>query len=214
MPSHSDLDAVTIDALGTIVELRDPIESLDAALRERGVARPAADVRRAFAAEAAYYVPRSHEGRDPESLARLRTDCARVFLEEVDAPLDVEEFVRPFVDALAFDLIDGVAPAVDLLRAAGLALACVTNWDYAFPQHLERIGLADRFAAVVTSAEAGVPKPDPTIFHIALERLGVRPERALHVGDRDVDRLGAEAAGLAFEPVPLATLPERLGIEG
>jgi hypothetical protein len=32
------------------------------------------------------------------------------------------------------------------------------------------------------------------------------------VGDEDVDRDGARAAGLAFEPTPLATLPERLGL--
>jgi hypothetical protein len=44
-----------------------------------------------------------------------------------------------------------------------------------------------------------------------LERLDVPAERTLHIGDGDSDRDGAAAAGLAFEPVPLATLPERLG---
>jgi putative hydrolase of the HAD superfamily len=72
--------------------------------------------------------------------------------------------------------------------------------------------LAGHLTEIVSSAEAGAAKPDPAAFLVALERLGVPPERALHVGDGDTDRDGAAAAGLAFEPAPLATLPERLGL--
>lgn len=212
MPSPEHLEAVTVDALGTLVDLDDPTEPLGTALRERGVERRRKEVGRAFAVEAAYYVPRSHEGRDPSSLARLRRECAHVFLAELGADLDPEEFARPFVEALSFRLVDGALDAIDRLRASGLALACVTNWDFAFPEHLERAGVADRFAVVVTSAEAGAQKPDPKIFEIALGRLGVPPERALHIGDSDSDRDGAQAAGIAFEPTPLATLPARLGL--
>jgi putative hydrolase of the HAD superfamily len=75
-----------------------------------------------------------------------------------------------------------------------------------------RAGFAGFFTAIVSSAEAGAAKPDPEVFHLALERLGVSADRALHVGDGDVDRDGAAAAGLAFAPAPLATLPERLGL--
>ena len=57
---------------------------------------------------------------------------------------------------------------------------------------------------VVTSAEAGAPKPDPAIFRLALTRLGVSPERALHVGDSPADEEGAHAAGMQFRPAPLA----------
>ena len=61
------LDAVTIDAMGTLVRLVDPVPRLAAAA---GVSEEAA--RRGFAAEVAYYVPRSHEGTDAASLADLR----------------------------------------------------------------------------------------------------------------------------------------------
>jgi HAD superfamily hydrolase (TIGR01509 family) len=64
----------------------------------------------------------------------------------------------------------------------------------------------------VTSAEAGAPKPDPRPFRLALEHVGIAPARALHIGDSETDREGARAAGLAFEPAPLATLPDRLGL--
>ena len=51
--------------------------------------------------------------------------------------------------------------------------------------------------AVIDSSVVGVAKPDPGIFAIALERCGVAPEHAIHVGDTpaaDVD--GARAAGV------------------
>lgn len=58
-------------------------------------------------------------------------------------------------------------------------------------------GLGAFFDAVLISGEVGIGKPDPRIFHIALERLGAGPEGAIMVGDnpsRDV--LGAQRAGI------------------
>ena len=212
MPSAESVDAVTVDAFGTLVELTDPSERLRAALSERGVSRGRAAVERAFQAEVDYYVPRSLEGRDEDRLAALRRDCAAVFLAELGADLEPDEFAPAFVAALEFRVVPGARAALERLASAGFRLACVANWDYTLPEHLARLGLADRFAAIVTSAEAGVQKPDPAIFLRALARLGVDPWRALHVGDDEVDRAGARAAGLSFEPAPLATLPERLGL--
>jgi hypothetical protein len=80
----ADLDAVTIDAFGTLVELIDPVPALRSALQERGIERSPELVGAAFRAEAAYYGPRSSEGRDEETLARLRDDCARVFPERLE----------------------------------------------------------------------------------------------------------------------------------
>jgi HAD superfamily hydrolase (TIGR01509 family) len=212
MLSSRNVDAVTVDAFGTLLELRDPVDRLHEELEARGVSRGRDAIERAFAAEAAYYVPRSLRGRDEGSLATLRRACAGIFLSELDADLDAAEFAPAFVAALEFRLLPGARRALDDLRAAGLRLACVANWDFTLPAHLERLGVADRFATIVTSAEAGVQKPDPAIFHVALTRLGVPPARALHIGDTNADREGALTAGLAFEPVPLATLPERLGV--
>ena len=206
------LDAVTVDAMGTLVELDDPSARLRAALAKRGVERPPDEVAAAFRAEVAYYLPRTLEGRDDVSLADLRRRCTAVFLEHARAELDPEEFVPAFVDAIVFRPLPGAWAALGRLRRAGLALACVSNWDGSLAPQLEHSGLRDLFAAVVSSAEAGAAKPDPAVFAVALERLGVPASRALHVGDGDTDREGAAAAGIAFEPVPLATLPERLGL--
>ena len=214
MPSDRPLEAVTLDAFGTLLDLVDPVERLRAALATQGLERDGEAIERAFAAEVAHYVPRSLEGKDEPSLAALRRDCAAVFLRELGAALDPADFAPAFVAALEFRLLPGTAGALDRLRAAGLALACVANWDYTLPEHLARAGVADRFATVVTSAQAEAAKPDPAIFRVALARLGVEPGRALHVGDDEADRAGALAAGLSFAPPPLATLPRRLGLEG
>jgi HAD superfamily hydrolase (TIGR01509 family) len=189
------LDAVTIDAYGTLVTLIDPVPALRGALAERAAERSAEQVLAAFQAEAAYYTPRSHE----QPLDDLRRRCVEVFLRAAEADLDVDEFVAPYIDALRFEPLPGAVEAVDRLRAHGLALAVVSNWDETLPERLDVFGVG----TIVSSAEVGVPKPDPAIFRLALERLGVRPERALHIGDSAADEQGAHAAGLRFVPAPV-----------
>ena len=98
----ADLDAVTIDAFGTLVELQDPVGPLDRALRSRGVERGRDEIEAAFRAEAEYYVPRSARGRDKASLEVLRVECAAVFLDALHAPLDPASFAGPYVTAIEF----------------------------------------------------------------------------------------------------------------
>jgi putative hydrolase of the HAD superfamily len=212
MPSASELDAVTVDAMGTLVELHDPVDRLASALRDRGVERSREQVAEAFREEVSYYLEHKLSARDSASLAGLRRECARVFLEAAGADLDSAEFSPAFVDAMVFRPLDGAVPALERLRAAGLSLACVSDWDIGLREQLAKVGLDHLFDVVLTSAEAGAPKPEPALFLEALSRLHVEPGRAVHVGDGETDRDGAGAAGLAFEPVPLATVPERLGL--
>lgn len=212
MPSINDLDAVTVDAMGTAVELDEPVERLAHALRDHGVERERDDVAAAFGAEVEYYLAKKLAAVDEDSLAALRRECARVFLEAARADVDADEFTPAFVGAMAFHPLEGAVRALERLRAAGLALACVSDWDVGLRAALAQGRLDHLFALVITSAEAGAEKPAPDIFLAALARLGVEPERALHVGDGQGDQDGARAAGLAFEPVPLATLPDRLGL--
>jgi putative hydrolase of the HAD superfamily len=204
------VEAVTIDAHGTLITLRDPVSLLQAALAARGVDRSLEQVERAFHAEVAYYVPRSHEGRDDATLALLRRDCARVFLEAAGADLAPEEFAPAFLEALVFEPAAGATAACRALAGAGLRLAVVSNWDIGLHGQLALLGLTAIVDAVVTSAEAGAPKPDPAVFRLALERLDVAPARAVHVGDAIADEEGARAAGLRFEPAPLADAARRI----
>ncbi|MDQ5821286.1 MAG: HAD-IA family hydrolase [Actinomycetota bacterium] len=208
----ADLDAVTIDAYGTLVELDEPVPRLAATLRERGVERTDDEVAAGLQAEIAFYSEHKLEGRDPASLRDLRERCAAVFLEGAGvAELDGASFAGPFGDGLVFAVIDGVEGALRELRSLGLVLAVVSNWDGGLAEHLERARLGHWFAEVVTAAAEGVAKPDPRLYRIALERLGVDPSRALHVGDEPVyDEDGARAAGMQFAPAPLASVVEKL----
>jgi len=199
----ADLDAVTVDGYGTLLELPDPAGALVEALAAAGVARSREDVAAAFAAEARYYRPRSHLGRDAESLAALRRECVAVFLTELGADLDADTFVEAFVGSLVFAPVPGAVETLERL-AARTRLAVVANWDSSLHEHLGRLGLDRYFDAVVTSAEAGAAKPDPEIFLAALRQLDVEPGRALHVGDEPIDEEGARAAGMRFLPAPLA----------
>ena len=206
-----ELEAVTIDAYGTLVTLRDPVPALRAALAGRGVERSSGDVQRAFEAEVEFYVARSHEGRDEASLALLRCDCAGVFLEALGAKLDPEDFASAFVSSLRFTELPGARDACLELAAAGLRLAVVSNWDIGLHEHLGALGLDAVVDLVATSAETGAPKPAPAMFELALARLGVAdPARAVHIGDGAADEEGARAAGLRFEPAPLADAVRRI----
>lgn len=202
--SLAGIDAVTIDGYGTLLTLHDPIGHLDRELRARGVERSAADVERGFEAEVRYYMREKLSGRDAPSVAALRAGCAGAFLDELALDLDRNEFASAF--AFEFVVLPGVREALAGLTARGLALAVVADWDYSLHEHLVRHSLDRWFSAVVVSAEVGASKPDPAPFLAALERLGVEPDRALHVGDHDVDAQGAAAAGMRFAPAPLAGL--------
>ncbi len=201
----AELDAVTVDGFGTLVRLIDPAPRLARALGERGIECPLGLARSAFAAEVAYYRPEAVRGRDARSLAALRVECTRVFLEAAGAELEPASFVDAFVGAIAFEPISGAIEAVSALRARGLEVAVVSNWDVGLAEHIARLGETSLFSTIVTSAEAGAAKPDPAPFRLALERLGVEPGRALHVGDEGEDEAGAQAVGMHFAAAPLST---------
>jgi putative hydrolase of the HAD superfamily len=89
---------------------------------------------------------------------------------------------------------------LDALRDRGLKTGMVSNAmdpPWILLRDLEEQELAGRLDAVVFSSEVGVRKPRPEIFHAALERLGVTPDRALFVGDRlNADVRGARDVGM------------------
>ena len=84
------------------------------------------------------------------------------------------------------------------LRAAGLRLVIVSNWDSTLPSLLERLGIAAAVDDVVVSALVGVSKPARGIFDEAVRRAGVAHAEVLHVGDSLTDDYhGARDAGLS-----------------
>src|SRR4029450_10044409 len=90
-----------------------------------------------------------------------------------------------------------VVEAVRAVRGAGGRTAVVTNnvrelsdtWRPVLP-------LDELFDTVVDSCEVGLGKPNPAIYLLACDRLGVEPERAVLLDDIESTLRGAEAAGL------------------
>lgn len=155
----------------------------------------------AFLAEIAYYKAHHVEGHDAPSLADLRRRCAGVLHAALPAParerINPDQLLPAMLDSLHFRPYPEVVGWLTVLRAAGLELAVVSNWDVSLGEVLERVGLAPLLDHVVTSAGVGAAKPDPAVFLRALELLGVRPEEAIHLGDSPaLDLAGAEAAGV------------------
>jgi phosphoglycolate phosphatase len=186
------LDAVTIDAYGTLMTLVDPVPALHTLLPgdERGA------IEHAFRTEGTYYAAHVSEGHDAASLARLREACVAVFNETLGSSLSVDQYVG----ALHFAVLPGTIGALERLQALGLTLAVVGNWDFSLHAWLAEHGLASYFAVVVPAAG----KPEPGGILRALDVIGIRPERTLHIGDSDADEHAARAASVRFLAAPLA----------
>ena len=130
-------------------------------------------------------------------------DYFRVLLTRVGAPPErTEEIIDTLDEAhqrvgLWTVAIDGAVAAVRTLKNSGHRLGVVSNAEGRVERDLEGAGYAGLFETVVDSHVVGVEKPDPEIFRIALERLGVGPETAVFVGDvPSVDVVGARSAGM------------------
>jgi len=201
----AELDAVTLDAYGTLVTLADPVPALSEALSARGVERTPEVVLAGFRAEVAHYGPRASQGRDEDSLARLQRECAGVFLDAIEAELDADEFAPAYIGALHFEVLPGVVNALAELRSRGLELAVVANWDLSLHRLLDETNLTHYFTAVVHAAD----KPAPDGLLQALGTLAVEPGRALHIGDDQADEQAARAAGMSYAPTPIPTAVAR-----
>jgi putative hydrolase of the HAD superfamily len=102
-----------------------------------------------------------------------------------------------FARASAWRIFDDVLPALAALRARGLRLGVISNWDERLRALLEDLGLAPQFEVLIVSSEVGVPKPERGIFDAALRALALPGDAVLHVGDDwALDVQGARAAGM------------------
>ena len=111
-----------------------------------------------------------------------------------------------------FPAMDGAIELVDALAADGFLLAVGSSGP---PENieltLERLGRRDRFRAIVTGRDVTRGKPDPQVFEIAAERLGVPAARCAVVEDAPVGVASARAAGMSSVALIGTASPERLG---
>jgi epoxide hydrolase-like predicted phosphatase len=159
---------------------------------------------------------------DPDALADLRG------LETGE--LTEGEFERKFGRRLGLKdpegLIDsmfaGMEPdkamvtACKQIRGAGMLTGLITNsWS---TDHYDRQLLAELFDVAVISAEVHMHKPQPEIYRLGADQLGVKPEECIFVDDLRENCEGAEAVGMTAvlhrDPAEtIAKLSELTGIE-
>lgn len=137
-------------------------------------------------------------------LARTNEELAALKLRFEEEYLARTETVEPF---------PGIADALGELRAGGMVIGVVTAKSrFRFDLAVEAAGLAGLIDVAITYEDAqGLAKPDPGPVLLACDRVGVKPARAVMVGDTPVDieaglRAGTAAVGVAWG----ATTPETL----
>ncbi|MFJ2833184.1 HAD family hydrolase [Streptomyces sp. NPDC087263] len=111
---------------------------------------------------------------------------------------------RPYPDA------EGVLGA---LREAGIAVGVVSNIGWDLRPVFRAYGLDPYIGVYVLSYEHGIQKPDPRLFAVACDALGVAPEDTLMVGDDRRADGGATALGCAIhfvDHLPVAERPDGL----
>jgi HAD superfamily hydrolase (TIGR01509 family) len=103
--------------------------------------------------------------------------------------------------------------ALKTLARAGIPVAVISNIAWDIRPVFDKAGAADLVDEYVLSFVEGVTKPDPRLFTIACERIGVAPEQALMIGDSKEADGGAERIGCPVaivDPLPVDQRPAAL----
>ncbi len=96
-------------------------------------------------------------------------------------------------------VFDGVVDALEVLTAAGFAMAIVTNKPESLSrQLLSALALDGYFSAIIGGDSAVASKPDRAPLDLALKQLGLSTRGALMLGDSAVDAQAAQACGVPF----------------
>jgi putative hydrolase of the HAD superfamily len=199
-------DMIFFDAAGTLIEVRGGVGDIYSRFaRQYGLELAPGAIQARFAPAFRRQPPMAFPAGTPaDRLQSLEWEWWRTLVRAVFAETPFPRFEEFFAAVFAYfgraeawSVFEDAAPALDALRARGVRLAVISNFDGRLEGLLGELGLAAYFDAIHLSTRLGAEKPDPAIFRAALQFHGVEPERALHVGDRveaDVD--GAIAAGM------------------
>ena len=92
----------------------------------------------------------------------------------------------------SYRLFPECIPTLGAIRDAGLLVGLISNFEEWLEGMLIEMEIAHLFDLMVISGKEGIEKPDPAIFHLALDRSGIAAEHSIYVGDHP--RLDVEAA--------------------
>lgn len=133
--------------------------------------------------------------------------------DELGVPMSTDEINADVVRRMVagyrerLPLIDGAREAVERLAARWtLGLASSSNREV-IDEVLASMGVADRFAATVSSEEVGRGKPAPDVWLEAARRLGVDPAACVAIEDSENGIRSAVAAGMRVLALPNPHFP-------
>lgn len=212
LPDTEHLRAVTFDVTGTLIHSPRIGEIYREVFARHGLTADAKEIRRLIPLvfrELACRTDGSHDRftSHPDGPRGWWRRFATRLAEYLELPepsrFATAELYDRFGHADAWEVYPDVLPALDALDEAAvrqgrpLRFAVVANWDERLGGLLGELGLADRFETIVHASGVGYEKPDPRIFAVALDRLDLQPEEAVHVGDREKEDVeGAIGAGM------------------
>lgn len=186
--------ALLLDAAGTLLCPAEPVANTYARhARARGVEIEAHTIAYRFG-------PAMREAAPRRGAADWRPFWRVVVQRCVgsDDPELLDALIRHFAEPHAWIVAPGAASCCASVRARGMKVAVISNWDQHLRPLLIGLGVSAWIDLLVVSAEEGLEKPDVAMFERACARLGVAPSEAVHVGDDPVaDLAGAQAAGCA-----------------
>jgi len=204
---YSGVRAVLLDAAGTLITTAEPVgETYAAWARRFGSELTAQALGEGFHHQFPAMPAMAFAGVTAVRLAELERDWWRSLVRRVvnHSGGEIERFdeffdavFQHFASPTAWRLYPEVIQVLRVLQARGYSLAVVSNFDSRLLGILGGLGLTPFLDAIEFSTAAGAAKPDPRIFAGTLEKLGLDPDQALHVGDglRN-DYEGARSAGL------------------
>ncbi len=196
------------DSYGTLMEMDDFYGRLQSGFKNVGVALPLDVVKRAAHAEMVHYMKGAKLAKCLDSWEKLRRDCA-VILENAireqgyKIELPAEKVMDVLSDAVVYKPFDDIKSSLEKLKAKGVHLGVLSNWDFKLQAALEDAGIAHLFDFVLSSAQVGIEKPAREFFErgLALARKVVPDLKArdcFYIGDHyEKDVLGARGAGLS-----------------
>jgi len=198
------IQMVFFDAAGTLFEVQGSVGEIYSRLaRGYGVEVAPEEIQRSFARQFRAQPPMAFPSETPEA-ERLALErewwrdlvCA-VFAGEGAFPRFEEYFTEVFEffrRAEGWRLYDDVVPTLAALKARGLRLGIISNFDSRLFDVLRALSLDHYFEAVHISSREGAAKPDPAIFEAALIGHDLAPQNALHIGDSLREDVEAAAA--------------------
>lgn len=195
---------VVFDAVGTLIRPEPSVaEAYTAAARRQGVELDAAAVKARF---------QHHFHSDPvdgpngplstdeaTERRRWRGIVSKVLPEVPDPDRIFEELWIHFGRAEMWRAFPDAAETIQALQEAGLDVWIGSNFDSRLRPVVAGLPeLADLASKLIVSSEVGFRKPHAQFFHSACERMGLRPDQVLCVGDDlENDVHGAHRAGLS-----------------